>query len=134
MLIQLDDDDESVIRLCIQLYSLLGCYSYNEELVKKSKMLVEQYLVDISSMLNGIVRIVLSVIIMGLDVDFVWFDCIMKVFVDSKLFNVKNMLLYFMGYEDLVMINKLFDLVLIDNVILVNIISMLGSVRCNLDD
>lgn len=133
-LTQSDDDDESVIRLRTQLYSLLGRHSDNEELIKKSKALAEQYLADTGSMPNGIARTALNVTTMGPDADPAWFDRIMKVFADSKLPNVKNTLLYSMGYEDPAMIDKLLDLALTDNVTPANTILMLASVTRNLDD
>ncbi|NVK54403.1 MAG: M1 family metallopeptidase [Alteromonadaceae bacterium] len=133
-LTQGDNDDESVIRLRTQLYSMLGHHSDNAELTAKSKQLAEQYLADTASVSNGIARTALSVVTMGEDADPAWFDRIMKVFAESKLPNVKNTLLYSMSYEDEVMVNKMLDLALTDNVTPANTISMLGVVARNLDD
>lgn len=64
----------------------------------------------------------------------VMFDIIVDVYKKVILFNVKNMLFYFMSFIDKEIVNKMLDIVLIDLVIFVNILYMVVSVLCNLED
>lgn len=132
-LTQGDNDEESVIRLRNQLYSLLGHHSQNASLIEKSEALAKQYVADTTSVPSGIARTALSVTTEQ-DGKTAWFDTILKTFRASQLPNVKNTLLYSMSFDDEATVNKLLDLALGDDVTPANTVYMVVTVARNLED
>ena len=135
-LTQSDTDSADVIRLRNLLFSVLGLYANNKELIAKSEVIAKQYIADPTSVPSGIAgtAIAITTKYSAVEDNAKWFDTIVKAFKAAQLPNVKRTLVYSMRFNDKASVYNMLDLALTDEITPANTISMVISVARSLDD
>jgi alanyl aminopeptidase len=119
------NESDDVIRLRQTVFGFLGQYSSNQEVLKTSEKLAEEFIQDSSAVPRGIASGALRAIAKNGSTE--WFGRIQKAYVNNTDGNVRNTLLAGMRFPQEENVKALLDFALGDSVTPANVIRVVGT-------